>query len=98
MTVFVVTDAGTDAASRTARDLLREGHRVVVTDRLATQLVRIVHGYDADHVLAIAADPADQAQMRRVLARAESRFGSVDLVISTGLSSRAGPPQLAVAS
>jgi NAD(P)-dependent dehydrogenase (short-subunit alcohol dehydrogenase family) len=82
MTVVVITNAGTNAAFQTAHDLLRDGHRVVVTDRHAMQLVRYVHRDDSDHVLAIAADSEDPEQMRRLFTLAESRFGPVDYVMS----------------
>ncbi|MET0702174.1 MAG: SDR family NAD(P)-dependent oxidoreductase [Mycobacterium sp.] len=82
MTVVVITNAGTNAAFRTAHDLLRDGHRVVVTDRRTMALVRFVHGDDSDRVLAIAADSEDAEQMRRLFALAESRFGPVDYVMS----------------
>jgi NAD(P)-dependent dehydrogenase (short-subunit alcohol dehydrogenase family) len=89
MHVFLVTNAGTEAAYQIARDLLRAGHRVVVTATHATTLVRIMHGYGPDRVLAIAADTTDLEQVRRLVSRAESQFGSLDFVVTPdGVSRR----------
>jgi NAD(P)-dependent dehydrogenase (short-subunit alcohol dehydrogenase family) len=108
MHVFLVTNAATEAAYEIARDLLRAGHRVVVTATHATALVRIMHGYGPDRVLAIAADTTDLEQVRRLISRAESQFGSLDFVVTAdGVSRRykestllrlVGHPPLAAAS
>ncbi len=82
MHVYLVTNAGTDTAHRIARDLLRAGHRVVVTDRHAAALVRILQGHGSDRVLAIAADTTDLAQVQRLIARAETHFGALDFVVT----------------
>jgi NAD(P)-dependent dehydrogenase (short-subunit alcohol dehydrogenase family) len=89
MHVFLVTNAGTEVAHEIARDLLRAGHRVVITDTKATALVRIMHGYGTDRVLAIAADTTDLDQVRRLVNRAESQFGRLDFVVTDdGVSRR----------
>jgi NAD(P)-dependent dehydrogenase (short-subunit alcohol dehydrogenase family) len=108
MHVFLVTNAATDAAYEIARDLLRAGHRVVVTATHPTSLVRIMHGYGPDRVLAIATDTTDLEQVRRLISRAESQFGSLDFVVTAdGVSKRykesmllrlVSHPQLAAAS
>ena len=85
--VALIINAGSDAGFRMARDLLGSGYRVAVTDRRATELSRIVHGYSASRVLALAADITDQAQLRRVLRRTRERFGRIDVVLRAGESS-----------
>jgi NAD(P)-dependent dehydrogenase (short-subunit alcohol dehydrogenase family) len=82
MQVFLVTNADAPAGSRIALDLLRSGHRVVVTGIKATALVRITHGYSCDRVLAIAADISDPHQMRRLLECAEKRFSAIDFAVA----------------
>jgi NAD(P)-dependent dehydrogenase (short-subunit alcohol dehydrogenase family) len=89
MHVFLVTNAGTEVAYEIARDLLRAGHRVVITATSATALVRVMHGYGPDQVLAIAADTTDLEQVRRLVSRAESQFGAIDFVVTAdGVSRR----------
>jgi len=73
--IVLVLDAGTEAGSRLARKLLRDGHHVAISSRYATDLVPIMHGYSASRVLAVAADPDDPAQLTRLLARVRDYFG-----------------------
>ncbi|MGE2691927.1 SDR family NAD(P)-dependent oxidoreductase [Mycolicibacterium pulveris] len=80
--VVLVMNAGTESGYRTARDLLRRGYRVAVTDRSATRLARILTGISATQVLAIAADPTDNGQLERIVEKAEHVFGRrIDMVI-----------------
>ena len=75
---FLVLHAGTDRGYRVARDLLRAGCRVAVTSRCANDLARILHGYPARQVLAIA---AGESQLPQVISRAEARWGTINAVI-----------------
>jgi NAD(P)-dependent dehydrogenase (short-subunit alcohol dehydrogenase family) len=74
--IVLVLDAGTETGTRLARKLLRDGHRVAVSGRHATDLVPIMHGYPAGRVLAVAADADDPAQLTRLLARVRDYFGT----------------------
>ena len=73
--VVVVLNAGTEDGGRLARELLRDGYRVAISSRHATDLARIMHGYPASRVLAVAADSDDPAQLTRLLARVRHYFG-----------------------
>jgi len=75
---FLVLHAGTDRGCRIARDLLRAGCRVAATGRCATDLARILHGYPAHQVLAIA---AEDSQLNRVIGRVEGRWGAINAII-----------------
>jgi NAD(P)-dependent dehydrogenase (short-subunit alcohol dehydrogenase family) len=75
---FLVLHAGSDRGYRLARDLLRAGCRVAVTSRYATDIARILHGYPAEQVLAIA---AEESQLNQVTNRVEGRWGSVNAII-----------------
>lgn len=83
--VAVVLDAGTDIGLATARSLLAQGHRVVVTARHAGSLVRITQGVSAEQIYAVAADTSDRRQLDRLLARARARFGRVDMIVDPAL-------------
>jgi hypothetical protein len=74
--IVLVLDAGTDAGTRLARKLLRDGHRVAVSSRYAGDLVPIMHGHPSSRVLAIAADPHDPIQLSRLIARVRDYFGT----------------------
>jgi NADP-dependent 3-hydroxy acid dehydrogenase YdfG len=80
-TVVLVLDGDTDAGFTLARNLLADGCRVVVTARQAGQLVRVMHGYPAERVLALAADTTNRDQWSRVVERTMQRFGRLDTVI-----------------
>src|ERR1700759_742168 len=68
-------NAGSPAGQRLARKLLRDGHRVAITSRHATDLIPLMHGQPSSRVLAIAADMDDPAQRDRLLARVRDYFG-----------------------
>jgi len=89
--VAVVLDAGTDVGLDTARSLLAQGHRVVVTGRHAGSLVRITHGYPSDRIYAVAADTGDRRQLDQLLARTRARFGRVDMIVNPELYRAALP-------
>ena len=83
--------ADTDGGRQIAERLLDAGHRVTVSGHRLNKLARILGDRDAEHVLAIAANPADRAQYAQLLRLAEERFGAVDLVID---AAPAGHPAL----
>lgn len=80
-TVVLVLDGDTDAGYRMARKLLDDGCRVAVIGRHPDRVVRVMHGYSADRVLAIAADTTDQRQWNRVTEVVRDTFGRLDTVI-----------------
>jgi NAD(P)-dependent dehydrogenase (short-subunit alcohol dehydrogenase family) len=80
-TVVLVLDGDTDAGYRLARKLLAHGRRVAVTARHPGDVVRVMHGYPADRVMAIAGDIADQRQWSRITERVMDRFGRIDTVV-----------------
>lgn len=79
-------DAGTDAGYEAARSLLAAGHRVAATSRHVGQLSRIMHGYSASRVLAIAADSSDDSQVARLMGCVERRFGQAVTSVIHGLA------------
>jgi short-subunit dehydrogenase involved in D-alanine esterification of teichoic acids len=85
---FLVVHAGTDAGYRIARDLLGGGCRVAVTSRYATDIARVLHGYPAHQVLAIA---AEDSQLNRVISRVESRWGVINAIIDASGAEDSGP-------
>ena len=74
--IVLVLDAGTEAGARLARKLLRDGHCVAISGRHAADLVPLMHGHPSSHVLAVAADTDDPAQLTRLLARVRDYFGT----------------------
>lgn len=82
--VVLVLDADTERGRSTAHQLLQAGCRVAVSARHAAPLTRIMHGYSASQVIAIAADASDAAQLEHLISRVERRFGhAVDRIVTT---------------
>jgi NADP-dependent 3-hydroxy acid dehydrogenase YdfG len=79
--VVLIVDADTDDGYRIAREFLCTGCRVAATAHCAADLVRIMHGYGAERVLAVAADMHDDKQRQRVIARVERQFGRIDAML-----------------
>jgi NADP-dependent 3-hydroxy acid dehydrogenase YdfG len=83
--VVLVLDADSDSGRTTAHRLLQAGCRVAVTARHTAPLTRIMHGYSASQLIAIAADTSDAAQFDHLIHRIERRFGqAVDRIVSSG--------------
>ncbi|SHV77211.1 putative short-chain dehydrogenase/reductase [Mycobacteroides abscessus subsp. abscessus] len=72
--VVVVLNADAPNGRQVVQILVRNGHRVVICARHASDLTKMLHGYDADRVMAIAADATDPRQLREVCRRATDRF------------------------
>lgn len=79
--VVVVLNADDPNGRQIVRILVRNGHRVVLCGRHATDLTRMLHGYDADQVMAIAADATDPRQLRELCRRAADRLGTVTTIL-----------------
>ncbi|MHA7653352.1 SDR family NAD(P)-dependent oxidoreductase [Mycobacterium sp. ML4] len=84
--LFLVMDAGTDAGYFAARTLLAAGYSVAVSGRHVGQLSRVVHGYSASQVFAVAADSTDQAQVMKLISSVERRFGRAITSVIRGSS------------
>jgi NAD(P)-dependent dehydrogenase (short-subunit alcohol dehydrogenase family) len=76
--VAVVTGAAGGIGAALTRRLLEAGARVVMVD-LDADATTAALGSPTDDALAVGADAADEADLRRVLAVAEEAFGVVDL-------------------
>ncbi|MFV8319714.1 hypothetical protein [Mycobacterium sp. 23] len=84
--LFLVMDAGSDAGYFAARALLATGYSVAVSGRHVGQLTRVVHGYPASRVFAVAADSTDQDQVMKLISSVERRFGRAITSVIRGSS------------
>ncbi|MFJ6936322.1 SDR family oxidoreductase [Streptomyces sp. NPDC101132] len=83
--VYVVTGASRGLGLATARELVAEGAKVVVTGRDAEGVAQAAAGLGADVALGVAADNADPAAAGRLIAAARERFGRFDgVLVSVG--------------
>ena len=90
----VLTGAAGNIGRYIARQLLKEGARVIITGRTEKKLVRFARelaaeGVDAHRVIPVAADSANPEDCRRVMAEVAQRFGRLDVLINN--AGGAGP-------
>ncbi|HEY8707717.1 MAG TPA: SDR family NAD(P)-dependent oxidoreductase [Burkholderiaceae bacterium] len=81
----LVTGASRGLGAALVRELLARGHRVVLTARSAAELAQAADALHAQHgerVGWIAADLADPAAARALVAQVEQRFGALDALIN----------------
>ncbi|WP_227487045.1 SDR family NAD(P)-dependent oxidoreductase [Nocardioides malaquae] len=79
--VFLLTGASLGLGRTTARSLVEEGARVVVSGRGAAALDDLAHELGTDRAATVTGDNADPLTTRRMLEVAESRWGRVDGVL-----------------
>jgi NADP-dependent 3-hydroxy acid dehydrogenase YdfG len=88
--VTLITGAATGIGAETARSLLTDGHRLVLTGRTAATLDALVKELDAgDSVRAEVGDTTDPADVRRAVEAAIDAYGRLDNVVANaGFTSR----------
>lgn len=79
--VFLLTGASLGLGRATARSLVEEGARVVVSGRGVAALDDLAHELGTDRAATVTGDNADPLTTRRMLEVAESRWGRVDGVL-----------------
>ncbi|WP_431514459.1 SDR family NAD(P)-dependent oxidoreductase [Variovorax sp. DAIF25] len=77
--VAVVTGGASGVGLALARQLLEAGARVAIVDRDEAALQRALEGLDARDAIGVAADVAQEADVRRYVDAALRKFGRIDL-------------------
>jgi len=79
--VWLVTGCSTGFGRELARLILARGWRAVVTARDPSTVADIAAGYDSE-ALVLALDVTNRAQIADVVARAQQRFGRIDVLVN----------------
>ncbi len=79
--VWFITGCSTGFGRDLAELVLDRGWRAVVTARDASRVADLGRGAE-ERVLALSLDVTDAAQIRKAVAEAEARFGSVDVLVN----------------
>lgn len=91
--VYVVTGATRGLGHASARALVAEGAKVVVTGRKEDAVAEAVSALGADAAAGVAVDNADPAGAERLIATARERFGRFDgVLVSVGGPRRGSSP------
>lgn len=80
--VVLITGASSGIGEATARKLVAEGHKVVVTARRENKLKELAAELPDHSVLAVAADASDRLELENVVNAAVDRFGRLDVVFA----------------
>jgi len=95
--VAVVTGGSRGLGLLLARELAREGCKVVICARDATELERaresLERAVEGAEVLTVVCDVSEQAQVARLVAEATARFGRVDILVNNAGIITVGPFQ-----
>lgn len=79
--VWFITGCSTGFGRDLAQLILDRGWRAVVTARDASRVADLGRGAE-DRVLALSLDVTDAGQIKKAVAEAEARFGSIDVLVN----------------
>ncbi|MFF5404999.1 oxidoreductase [Streptomyces misionensis] len=79
--VWFITGCSSGLGRALARAVLEQGWRAVVTARDANQVADVVAGHEG-RALALALDVTDAEQITRAVARAQTAFGRIDVLVN----------------
>ncbi|QLJ02629.1 oxidoreductase [Streptomyces sp. NEAU-sy36] len=79
--VWFITGCSSGLGRALARTVLEQGWRAVVTARDADQVADVVAGHE-ERALALALDVTDAEQITRAVARAQTAFGRIDVLVN----------------
>lgn len=80
--VILITGASSGIGEATAKTLVKNGHKVILTARSEDKLTALVEQLGSDNALAIAADATDFTALENVINKGVEHFGRLDVAFA----------------